>query len=197
METKEFKIVRNILWPVKSSVIIGDDGINNNGKLVRWDEIDRFSLCHNRINSADQYLVEYWKKGGKRDYMSVVVGLLAKKKKKQMGAELYLMLQHGFEEKLIKPKLEKLIAEHNAGYIFEVAGCKISPEDFRFVKGLIQKEGVILPWIDVRITYPDGVGGIQIYSEKNSSDRIIVQTNNVESRYLFAFLEWKLGAIRS
>ncbi len=198
LETKEFKIVRNILWPVKSTIVISDAGINNNGKIVNWDEIDRFTLCHNRINnSADQYLVEYWKKDGKRSYMSVVVGILAKRKKKDAGRGIFLALQQGFDEKLIKPRLEKLIAEHTSGNVFELAGCKISPEDLRFVKGLISKEGVILPWIDVRLTYPDGVGGIQIYSEKKSSDKIIVQTSHQEYRYLAAFLEWKLGAIKS
>ena len=164
LETKEFKFVRNILWPFKSTLKISDEGFENKGTLVRWNDITKFNYGIQSINGAMTYIFNFHDKQGKRKNITFTVALTGKKAKKAMMHEIYMRMDQGFNEKLIIPQANQIIKDLNEGKSTELAGCQLSQKGLEVKAGLIKKKAVFIPWEKAALNHPDGAGGFFVHS---------------------------------
>lgn len=189
METKQFRFVKNMLWPVKTTIEVGPGGIKHKNDLVPWQEIDAFSYGITSINRAMNYVVVYQDKQGKGHSLNYVVSLFGSKKKKSMMAELYGMLHEGFTTHHVAPKAQELVAKIRAGETIPLQGCQVSQQGVEIQKGLVKKEKIFIPAEDVQLGSRDGSGGFDIFSAKDRKSSMFIQfQGGAESRYLLAVL---------
>jgi len=188
METKEFKFIKNILWPVKSIVRIGDDGIFNKGHLVSWNSITDFSCHIMSINGSMNYTVRYKDAIGSNHVLAYGVAMTGKKKKKQMFAELYDMILEGFYQYKIKPDTEENLEKIKAGETVELDKTKVSAKGVTIMKGLIKKEPCFIAMEDLELSYPAGSGGMRIASKVNKKDAVLISFETQKARHIDALL---------
>ena len=170
METKQFRFVKNMLWPVKTTIEVGPEGITS-------------------INRAMNYVIAYDDKDGKGYTLNYIVSLFGSKKKKAMMAELYGMLHEGFTTHHIEPKARELVAKIRAGETVTLQGCEVSQQGVTIEKGLVKKERIAIPAADVELRSRPGSGGFDISSAKEpKSAMYIAFQGGVESRFLLAVL---------
>lgn len=189
MEKKIFKIIKNILIPIKTTIEIGPEGISYKGKFTKWENIVGFSCRLEIINGAKNYTIAYDDSSGKGYIINFIVSLMGSKKKKQMFAEIYEMALIGFEEHLVKPKVVGLLNEIELGKELELEKAQLSREGISITKGMMKKEKIFIPIEDVMLNYPEGTGGFRVISKKNSKDFQHFPYGGADSRYLLAILQ--------
>lgn len=190
MEKKTFKIIKNLLFPVKSTIEIGPEGILNKKKFVRWEDIDKFSYAINSINGAMNYIVGYTEKDGKGHAINFIVTLTGSKKKKAMFAEIYQMLHEGFTKHHIKPLSEKYFGEIQAGKEVNLAGTTLSKKGIQGKKGMLKKQDLFIPAEDIKLVHRDGSGGFDVASIQNPKEALFfTYQGGHDSRILLAILE--------
>lgn len=189
MEKKTFRIVKNILWPFKSTIEIGPDGISNNGKMIKWEDMTAFSCSITSINKAMNYIIACDQKEGKGIYLNFIVAITGSKKKKRKFAEIYDMAHEGFTKHLIMPKSQNMFDEIQAGKEITVAGAMVSKNSVVVTKGMMKKEKITIPLNEIELQHPSGTGGFRIASTQNKKDYQHFDYGGGESRYLLALLE--------
>lgn len=174
LETKEFKFVRNFLWPFKSTLEVSDAGINNKGNMVRWEEIQecRYGLTY--INGAASYLVSYKNKEGKNTIISFVVPITGSKQKKILLEDVYDTLSTGFMEKIIQPRTEEALDKIKSGQTLTLAKCKVNSSGIEILKGLLKKEPTFIPWNQVDLDYPAESGGYLLSSDQDPKKGMMI-----------------------
>lgn len=189
MEKKEFRFIKNILWPFPTTISVGPEGIAEKGKLVRWEDIKDFNYGVTEINGAMNYQIAYDEKNGKGHILNFIVSLLGSKKKKAMMRELYVMVHEGFTKHHVEPKAEEYLARIEAGETVTLAGCEVSKQGLKIQKGILKKEYFDVAAEDVRIVSRGGSGGFDISSVKDDKNAMYVPfQGGSESRYLLAVL---------
>jgi hypothetical protein len=189
METKQFRFVKNMLWPVKTTIEVGPEGITNKNKMVRWQDIGVFSYGITSINRAMNYVIVYEEKQGKTHQLNYIVSLLGSKKRKAMMAELYAMLHEGFTAHLVEPKAQELVAQIRDGETVTLQGCEVSKQGVTIQKGMMKKEQVLIQARDVELSSRAGSGGFDIGSSRDSKCRMYIAfQHGTDSRYLLAVL---------
>lgn len=185
IETKQFKFVRNLLWPFPSTIEISENGITNKKKPVRWEDVAEVSYGINVINGAMNYVLIYRDTGGKRFPISFVVPITGSKKKKALFAEIYAALATAFHAKVVVPRAQAELEKIQSGQTVELAKCKVSKSGIEIRKGMVKKTPVFVEWNDVTLAHIEGQGGVQIASLKERKDTMLVKyLNNPESRIL-------------
>lgn len=189
LETKTFKFVRNPLWPKKSILEISDSGINNKGKLVKWEDITEFAYHLKLINGSPNYTYTYKDQNGKRTMINMVALATAKKAKKALFEEIYWAFDAGFKEKVIAPRAQDVAAQISNGESVTIGKCILSMKGIEIRKGIIKKEPVLIAWDDVVLTPPNqGVFGIS--SAQNKKDYMGISYElNKEARMLEGVLQ--------
>ena len=173
LETKSFKFVRNPIWPVKAVLEISDTGINNKGKVVKWEDIAEFSYSVKLVNGSPSYMYQYKDKNGKRNTISMVVLATGKKSKKQMFEEIYWAMDRGFKEKVVGPRAKEMAEKIGMGESFTVGKCQLSIKGIEIRKGLIKKEPAFIPWEDV-VLNPPAEGAYSISSAQNKKTAMYI-----------------------
>ncbi len=196
LETKSFKFVRNPLWPVKAVLEISDQGINNKGKLVKWEDITEFMYSVKLVNGSPSYMYNYRDKAGKKNIISMVVLATGKKSKKQMFEEIYWAMDQGFKEKVVAPRAKEMAEKIGMGESFEVGKCKLSIKGIEIRKGLIKKEPAFIPWEDV-VLNPPNQGAYAISSAQNKKTAMYINyETHKEARMLEGIVGVMSGGIK-
>jgi len=186
METKEFRFIKNMLWPFKTTIVVGPEGITNKNKLVRWQDITTFSYGIQVINRALNYVIAYDDKDGKGHILNYMHSIVGSKKKKAMMAELYEMIHEGFTAHHIAPKVKELADKVRAGETVTVGGCDISQQGVSVTR---KKEKVLIQARDVQLESRKNSGGFDIVSAQNKKLGTYVPFRGVaDSRHLLALL---------
>ncbi|MEM7036373.1 MAG: hypothetical protein AAF570_05275 [Bacteroidota bacterium] len=195
LETRNYRFVRNILWPFKSSVEISDAGINNKGKMTRWEDISEFNHHIQVINGSPSYQINYRNAEGKNTMINFVVPITAKKAKKQLCKELYAHLAQGFHEKVTEPQSDQVLADIDAGKEITIAKCKMTKDGIEIRKGKIKKTSVYVAWNDLQIDNKVDRGlGIGCLSASNPSNKMIYHYHEVKNgRILARVIEKRVG----
>lgn len=190
METREFKFIKNILWPVPSTIIVSDEGIQNNKKFVKWEDIASANYHISVINGANNYIFNISDKDGKQHNLNFMVALTGKASKKKKMADLYDLLHNEIQERFTLPRANEILGKVSAGETVEIAKVSVAPEGVTIKKGMMKKEDLFLPWSNVRLAYVEG--GLRIESGENEKDFMFVQAGYPDARALYAVLENKV-----
>ncbi len=190
MEKKEYKILKNILMPVKSVIEIGPEGIVNKGKKTNWEDITSFTNSLQIINKAHSYNITYTNKQNKTNRINFIVPITGKKKKKELFKEIYNHFQTGFAEKIVYPQSKELADSVINGETIEVAKAKLSKDNIVVRPGLMKKKELTIAFDDIRILHVDGTGGFHVGS-KNSEQKgqELFMYDKPDTRLLLAVLE--------
>lgn len=174
-----------MLWPFKTNLEISDLGIDNHGKKVKWEDITEFSYGIQIINGANNYVITYKDKNGKKSTLNYIVSLVGSKKKKEMFAEIYALLERGFTTKLLNPMVANLKAKVDAGETVNLCKCEVNNSGITIQKGMLKKEAVHIPWEEVELSSPEGSGNLVITSSANKKDTMAIPfLHNTEIRPL-------------
>ena len=189
METREFRFIKHMLWPVKTTVAVGPEGITNKGILVRWEDIAGFSYGIHSVNRAMNYIIAYEDRNGKGHSLNYLVTVAGRKKRKQMFAELYAMLHEGFTTYCVEPRAKEVLARIQAGETVPLQGCEVSQAGVLIQQGMIRKESVFIPADRVQLSSRPGVGGFHVSSLEDKKHSMLISfQGGTESRLLLAVL---------
>lgn len=189
METKTFKIVKNMLFPIRSVIEIGSEGIANKGKFVAWENIKEFSCSITSVNRAMNYIIAYDDNYGKGYTLNFIVTIVGSKKKKAMFYEIFAMFHEGVITHHILPKSKQWFDKIEAGEEITLAGSNLSKKGIEVEIGMMRKEKVFIPYENIKIEHPNGIGGFRVVSSKNKKHFQHFLYPGTETRYLLAVLE--------
>ena len=189
MEKKTFKIIKNMLFPVKTTIEMGPEGITYKGKFVAWNDIVDFSYSITSINRALNYQISYSDKNGKNYILHFMHSIAGSKKKKEIFAEIYGMFHEGVTNALILPNAKKWADDIRKGLEVTLAGAIITNKGITVPKPMRKKQTFFIPWDQIEIEHRDGSGGFDVKSNTMPKERGFFQYSIVGSRYLLATLE--------
>lgn len=189
MEKKTFRFVKNILFPFKSTVEIGPDGVTNKGKFTAWKDITACTYSITSVNGAMNYIIFYTDNHGKRHQLNYIVALTGSKSKKEMCAEIYQMFHEGFTTHLILPTVYKALHQLEQGMEVQLAGTTVTKKGITVPKGFIIKGPVFIPMEHILIEHRKGAGGFDVLSSANRKDHGFFPFESPEARELLALLE--------
>ncbi len=189
MEKKTFRFVKNFLFPFKSTLEIGPEGVTDKGKFVAWKDMSSCAYSITSINGAMNYIIHYTDKDGKLHQLNYIVGLAGSKAKKAMFAEIYQLFHQGFSEHIILPKVEAALHELSRGREVRFAGATIASNGVTVPRVMKKKDKIFIPKEEIQIIHRDGSGGFDVQSASNPKDRGFFQYATQEARELLATLE--------
>ncbi len=184
MENKTYSIIKNILWPFKTTIEIGPEVISMSGKTIKWKEIESFISHIVSVNNGMNYIIAINDNNKTSININMVHNMLAAKAKKEKFAEIYENILEKITKQHILPKTEYMMNEIANGRELKIGGVLVSNRKVQISKGLIKKEKLILPLNMTKIVFIDGSGGFRIASTSNDKDFQHISLADPESRYL-------------
>ena len=186
METREFRFVKNMLWPVKTSVVVGPDGITRKDVTTRWPEITDFRYTVTSINRAMNYQIAWQDGNGKGHSLNYIVTVVGSRRKKQLCRDLYAMLREGFNNHHIAPQAKELDARIEGGESVPLGPVTVESDSLVVDQG--RRGTQTIANADVRLTARHS-GGFHVGSADDEKRTTYVPLASAESRYLLAVLE--------
>jgi len=188
MEQKNFRIVKNILLPIKTNITIDEDFIQIGKKKINWRDVKACSAHIMSVNRATNYIVAMDGINGEKVQLNIVHALTAKKKKKEDFADIYNSTIAQLEKYHILPKAAEIMKDIERGNEVTLAKAVFSNKGVEVLKGLVKKEKVFIPMEDINLEFVDGSGGFNLISKSNSKDRQFIQMANPDSRYILEIM---------
>lgn len=184
MEQKTYRIVKNMLLPFKTTIIIDEDFLQVGKKKVNWKDVKACSCHVQSINGAMNYIVALDGVNGEKVQLNIVHNIAASKKKKDMFAEIYNTTVSQLEKHHIIPKAQDILKDIEKGNEVTLAKAVFSNKGVEILKGMMKKEKIFLPMEEVDIQFLDGSGGFDICSKNNRKTHQFIQLANPDSRYI-------------
>ena len=188
MEQKNYKIVKNILWPVKTPITLDEDFIQMGKKKINWKDVKACSAHIMSVNKATNYIVSMDGVNGEKLSLNIVHALTAKKSKKETFADIYYTTIAQLEKYHIHPRATEILKDMERGNEVTLAKAVFSQKGVEILKGMMKKEKVFIPMEDIDVQFIDGSGGFNLCSKANPKNRQFIQMASPDSRYILAIM---------
>lgn len=193
MELKTYRIVKNMLLPLKTNIIIDDAFFQVGKKKIEWQNIKACSCYIQSVNRGMNYIIALDGVNKESVYLNIVHNIAASKSKKETFAEIYNLALEQIEIHHILPKANEYIKELERGNEVTIEKVRVSISQVEINVGLIKKEKVTLPMEDIELQFIDGSGGFGIGSKTNKKQFQHIIMAGSESRYLLQVMRHLLG----